>query len=237
MRGCLFTLLLGAVALVLIVVVGLPQVAAGLLTTAVGAAGLQADDTTVTVSSDPPTDLVGLHADRVRIRATSATFRGLAIGALDVELHDVSLIDRSARGIDGRMTDVIVPNVGGRSLRLDAITLGGGGETVTAATLVAGTDAERLIADAIETKTGVRPKVSLGAPDRLVVDVGVSLEGTLDVNAAGDLVVVIADNPVVTGDIVLLRAGEDLPIRLTGVGVMPGGDLQLTGELAIGILR
>src|SRR5512147_270207 len=106
MRGCLFTLLLGGVALVLLVVIGLPRVAAGVLTSAVGAAGLQADDTTVTVSTDPPTDLLGLHADRVRIRATDATFRDLEIGALDIELREMAIIDRTAQEVDGRLTDV-----------------------------------------------------------------------------------------------------------------------------------
>ena len=60
MRGCLFTLLLGAVAIALLVFVGLPQVAAGILTGAVTAAGLQADDTTVTVSSELNVLLVGI---------------------------------------------------------------------------------------------------------------------------------------------------------------------------------
>ena len=108
MRGCLFTLAFGAAVIALIVVVGLPQVAAGMVTGAVTAAGLQADDTTVTVSSDPPTDLIGLHADRVRVRATDATFRDLAIGELDLVLRDVSILDRSAggdRGIPDRRHD------------------------------------------------------------------------------------------------------------------------------------
>ena len=70
--------LAAAVAIAVVVTVGLPAVAAGVLTAGVTAAGLQADDTTVTVESDPPTDLLGLHADRVRVRATDATFRGLA---------------------------------------------------------------------------------------------------------------------------------------------------------------
>ena len=63
-----------------VVVVGLPVVAAGLVTAGLSAAGLVADDTTVTVSSDPPTDLLGLRADTVRVTATDATFRGLEIG-------------------------------------------------------------------------------------------------------------------------------------------------------------
>src|SRR5690349_13343248 len=132
MRGCLFTLLLGAVVLALIVVVGLPQVAAGMITTAVTAAGLKADDTTVTVSSDPPTDLIGLKADRVRIRATDAIYRGLLIGALDLELRDVSILDRSTRGVAGRLTDVTVQDLGGHELTLDEIRVGGGGQDITA---------------------------------------------------------------------------------------------------------
>ena len=77
MRGCLFTLLLGAVAIALLVTIGLPQVYAGVLTGALSAAGLHADDTTVHVASDPPTDLLGLHADTVTVTATDATFRGM----------------------------------------------------------------------------------------------------------------------------------------------------------------
>ena len=98
--------------------------------------GLQADDTTVTVSSDPPTDLIGLHADRVRIRATDATFRDLAIGALDLELRR-RLDPRPLRGgVDG--------SAAGRhrrrprrpaSVTLDEIAVSGGGDDVTATTV------------------------------------------------------------------------------------------------------
>jgi hypothetical protein len=237
MRGCLFTLLLGGVAIALIVLIGLPQVAAGALTSAVTAAGLEADDTTVTVSSDPPTDLLGLKADRVRIRATDATFRGLQIGALDLELGGVAILDRTADTIDGRLTDVVIENIGGRELALGAITVAGGGDEITATTTVPGADVERLIADAAEPINGSRPKsVTLTAPNRVTVDFGFDVEGTLDVNGSGDLVVIVPDSPLAGGEIVLLRGGEDLPIRLTGVRVTEDGDLRLAGDLEIGIL-
>ena len=83
-------------AIAVFVVIGLPAIAAGAITAGVTAAGLQSDDTVVTVSSDPPTDLLGLHADRVRVRATDATFRGLEIASLDLTLHDLHLVDRTA---------------------------------------------------------------------------------------------------------------------------------------------
>src|SRR3712207_6564173 len=132
MRGCLFTLLLAGVVGALVVVIGLPQVFAGLLTSGVTAAGLQADDTTVTVRSDPPTDLLGLHADVVRIRATDATYRELRIGALDVELRDVALGARTAGAVTGRLRDVTVATAGSRAVRLSSITIAGGADRVTA---------------------------------------------------------------------------------------------------------
>ena len=237
MRGCLFTLALGAAVIALIVVVGLPQVAAGMVTTAVTAAGLQADDTTVTVSSDPPTDLVGLRADRVRVRATDATFRELAIGELDLVLRDVSILDRSAGAVEGTLTDVTIEDLGGREVTLDEIAVGGGGEDLTATTVIDGTAAESLIADAIEERTGTRPaSVALRAPDRLVIDAGIEVGGTLDVDGAGNLVLEVDDNPLGLEEVVLLRGGDDLPIRLTDVLVTPDGDLQLDGDLAIGLL-
>jgi hypothetical protein len=237
MRGCLFTLALGAVVIALIVVVGLPQVAAGMVTTAVTAAGLQADDTSVTVSSDPPTDLVGLRADRVRVRATDATFRDLVIGELDLVLGDVSILDRSAGSVEGTLTDVTITGLGGREVTLDEIGVAGGGDDVTATTLLDGAVAERLIADAVEERTGARPdSVSLRDPDRLVIEAGIEVGGTLDVDRAGNLVLDLDDNPLGLEEVVLLRGGEDLPIRLTDVLVTPGGDLQLDGDLAIGLL-
>jgi hypothetical protein len=70
----------------------------------------------------------------------------------------------------------------------------------------------------------------------VVVDIGSDVEGTLDINDDGDLVILVPDSPLPSDEIVLLRGGEDLPIRLTGVRVTGDGDLRLSGDLAIGIL-
>ena len=168
-----------------------------MVTTAVTAAGLQADDTTVTVSSDPPTDLIGLHADRVRVRATDATFRDLAIGELDLVLRrrlDPRPLRRARRG---RLSDVTVADLGGREVTLDEIAVSGGGDDVTATTVIDGAAAERLIADAVEQRTGARPdSVTLARPDRLMIDAGIEVGGTLDVDAAGNLVLEVDDNPL-----------------------------------------
>jgi hypothetical protein len=235
-RGCLFTVVLGAVVVALIVVVGLPAIAAGVLTAGVQAAGLQADDTTVTVTSDPPWDLLGFQADRVRVRATSATFRGLRIGALDVTLLGVSLLGRTADSVAGRLTAVTVPDVAGQPLGLAAITLAGGGDRVTASTTIAPGDARALVAAEVAGVVGVAVPVSavhLTAPDAVVVKAaGQTLTAILSVDASGNLVATAADIPPVT----LLRAGEDLPLRLTSVRVDASGGLALAGELVVGLL-
>ena len=237
MRGCLFTLLLAAVVLGLAVVIGLPAAASAVLTGAITAAGLQAGDTTVTVTSDPPTDLLGLHADRVRIRATDATFQDLEIGELDVTLGDVAIIDRTVGTVEGTLAGVTVADVGGRPLALAEVTLGGGGESITASTTVDGAAAEALLADAIEAESGVRPgAVTLSAPDRVAARMGVVVHARLRVNAAGDLVAKVLDGPEAGRTLTLLRGGDDLPIHLTGARVTTAGDLRLTGDLEIGLL-
>lgn len=238
MRGCLFTLLLGAVVIGVIVVIGLPAVAAGVLTGALSAAGLVADDTTVTVSSDPPTDLLGLHADRVHVTASDATFRGLEIGSLDLVLGDVKVLERTAGAIDGQLDDVAIRVGGGERVTLDRITVGGTPDAITTTAIVPNADAEALIADAIETQTGTRPSaVNLTAPDGLTVKVaGQTLKGRFAINGRGDLVVRGTSGAIDGQEVALVRGGEDLPIELTSVKVTADGGLRLTGDLSIGIL-
>jgi hypothetical protein len=234
-RGCLFVLLLAAAVSAAVVVVGLPAVAAGLLTAGVQAAGLQADDLTVTVTADPPWDLLGLRADRVRVRATSASFRGLAIGALDVTFLDTSLVDRSATSVAGRLTGVTAPNVGGQPLGIQAISLAGGGRQVTATTTIAPSDAQSLVAAEAASLAGVAVPASavhLTAPDKVTLRGAVTVSATLAVDAAGDLV---ATAPGIA-PVALLRAGEDVPLTFTAVRVDARGGLVLAGILTVGLL-
>jgi hypothetical protein len=237
-RGCLFTLLLGAVVVGFVIVVGLPAAAAGILTAGLSTAGLVAADTTVTVTSDPPTDLLGLRADRVRVTATHATFRGMEIGALDLALGDVRLLDRTAGSVDGELTDVAVTGAGGQRVTLERITLLGGGDGITTTTVIPNGEAEKLIADAIEAQVGRRPtSVTLRAPDRVSFTLGgTKVAGRFAVTADGNLVVRGDDGLTQGREVVLVHGGEDLPIELTSVKVTGSGGLRLTGDLTVGIL-
>jgi hypothetical protein len=237
LRGCLFTLLLGAITIGLFIVLGLPAIAAGVLTAGVTTAGLQAGDTTVTVSSDPPTDLLGLHADRVHLTASDAMFRGLRIGSVDVTLAGMSLVDRMADAVDGRLRDVVLPDVGGTPLEIATVRLGGGGDEVTVSASVPGTRVEGLIADAVERELGTRPSaVSLSSPDRLTVSFGAKapVEARFLVTPAGDLVARITSGAAKGREAVVIAA-DGLPFRLTDVAVTGSGDVQLDGGLSIGL--
>jgi hypothetical protein len=237
-RGCLFTLVLAAAVLGGIVLFGLPALAEGVLTVAIGAAGLQADDTRVTVTADPPTELLELRADRVRVTATGAMFRGLAIASFDVRFSDVALLERTAAGVDGTLTGVEVPIDGGAPVLLPSLALSGGGEDITVTTTLGGPEAEALIADAVEAEIGSRPSaITISAPDRLVVRIGVVSHATLAVTGTGDLIARVTDGPAAGRTVVLLRGGEDLPVRLTSVRVTTAGDLRLAGSLDVGLLQ
>lgn len=238
MRGCLFTLVLAAAVIAFVILVGLPAVAAGVLTTGVRAAGLDAADTTVTVASNPPTDLLGLHADSVRVRATHATFRGVAIGSLDVTLSNVAIVDRTIGGVSGTLRDVTVPDIGGRPASLQAITLSGTGGALTASTTIPAAQAQAMVADGIASAVGTRPSsVAFSAPDRVTVRLdGLAVTGRLGVNPAGDVVATIANGPLQGQQVVVLAAGSGLPINVTAATVTPAGELRVDGNLAVGLL-
>lgn len=238
MRGCLFTLLLGAIVIGFVIVVGLPAAAAGILTAGLSTAGLVADDTTVLVTSDPPTDFLGLRADRVRVTATDATFRGMEIGALDLALGDVQILDRTAGSVDGQLTAVTVTGPGGQRITIDQITLLGGPDGITTTTVIPNGEVKALIADAIEARTGSRPtSVSLRAPDRVSFTIGdAKVAGRFAVTPDGDLVVRSDEGLAGGREVMLVRGGDDLSIELTSVKVTASGGLRLTGDLAVGIL-
>jgi hypothetical protein len=237
-RGCLFTILLALAVIAFGVVVGLPALAAGVLTTGVRAAGLDATDLTVTVTSDPPTDLLGLHADRVRVRATHATFRGLAIGSLDVTLSNVAIVDRTFGGVAGTLKAVTVPDVGGEPADLSAVTLAGADGAITASTVIPAARAQGLLADGIAKAIAIRPtSVAFAAPDRVTAGLGfVTVTGRLGVDPAGDVIATISNGPLQGQQVILLAVGGSLPIHVTSATVTAAGDVRIDGTLTVGLL-
>jgi len=240
MRGCLFVLVVAAGLAVIVAFVGLRPVAAGIIHAGVVASGLSSDDLRVTVAADPPTELLGLRADAIRIRATDARWRDARVGRLDIELRDVALGARTAERIEGRLEDVRFVRDdtdgtdGGQqgALPIALVLLhGGGGEPVVAtASLDAGT-LEAHVAARVRERTGIDPSaVRLEPTDRLTIGLrGLDVGGRLITDSDGSLVLRLDTDLV--GDLVLADAA-DQPIRFTSVRVV-GRTLELAGEVDV----
>lgn len=237
MRGCLFILVLAVVVAAAVALVGLRPVAAGVIHAGVVASGLSSDDLRVTVAADPPTELLGLHADAVRVRATDARWRDARISRVDIELRDVALGARTAERIEGRLEDVRFVHDdtdgtdGGQqgALPIALVVLrGDGGRIAATAALDVGT-MEAHIAARVRGQTGIEPSaVRLEPPDRLTIGLrGIDVAGRLVADGDGSLVLRLDTDLV--GDIVLADAAHQ-PIRFASVRVV-GRTLELTGEV------
>jgi hypothetical protein len=162
----------------------------------------------------------------------------MEIGALDLALGDVQILERTAGSVDGQLDDVTVTGAGGQRINIERITLLGGPDGITTTTVIPNGAVKPLIADAIEAQAGSRPtSVTLRAPDRVSFILGgTKVAGRFAVTPDGDLVVRGDDGLTQGREIVLVRGGDDLPVELTSVKVTASGGLRLAGDLAIGIL-
>jgi hypothetical protein len=242
MRGCLFTLGLGAVVLAFLLLVALPAVAGSVVGAALTAAGLEAEDTHVEITGDGPFDLLGLHAGIVRIRATDAAFRDLRIASLDLTLRDVSLLSRKADSLTGRLDGVLVPGERGATaengVQVRRIVLSGAAADVEAVVLIDAGEVLVLVADGVQGAIGVRPRdVRLVEPDRLTIDLTLfTVTGSLAIDNRGALVLRANEGPFVAlGGIVLFEPSTGVPLRLSSVRVVPEG-LELTGRMTARLL-
>jgi hypothetical protein len=225
-RGCLTFLLVVAATVLIASWLFLPAAAAGVMTGALGPAGFSGSGTALTVTADPPIALLGLHADRIRVRSTNATFHEVRMARVDVSLGDVGLLDRTAGSVDGKLTGVEIDQPGGAPIRASSVVLSGSSAAIRATLTLSTEDVSAIARSAFAGVAGASPsRVTLARPDRVTVVVGAqSLAGRLVVDAAGALVfhptIPVAG---ITGDIYLIRPGPDVPLRIRTVSLAPTG--------------
>ena len=231
MRGCLFILALAVIVLAVGVWVGAPPVAEALVMTGIRSAGVNSNDLDVEVQADPPLELALGRADRIVLEGSDVDLNGLHADTLDLTLHDVDLLGRTAARANGRLTGVELPDIDppGSAATVD---IAGPGRTATVTITFDRSIAEAIAAEAFEQRTGVRPTTTrLSAPNVVRFTAGpVEASGALTVGRDGSLGVTTAQEAVT-----MLDAAATRPIHLTGVAVQ-GDDLVLTGTLDVASL-
>lgn len=234
MRGCLFTLALLVVLAAAATWFVLPPLMGTLAQGALVAAGLSADQMTVSVSSDPPPELLGLRADRIRIQATDARYRGLEASDVDLTLRDVRLLDRTFGRIDGTLGAVTIPGPSGAPpITIPGAKLSGDAEEVRATLTIPAATVDALAAAAVVRAIGIQPsRVVVAAPDRVRIEAaGLAIQGRLAVNDAGALMLVPpAGAPL--GAVAIVQPGPDDPWKVESFSIVDG-DLTIVATLDV----
>lgn len=234
MRGCLFTLVLGLAVLLGAAWFLLPLVAGAVISVALVGAGLHGTGTAVTVSANPPFELLSGHADVVQVGSTDATWGGLTIGDLRLTLIDVDLGARTAARVEATMSAVRFTGSDGRPVEVEAVEVRGSGSAPAARLTFDSAVVARMAIAAIEAGTGHPPdRLRFAPPDRVsFVLLGRPVSGTLVVDGAGQLVLRVAG----LAPIVVLAPGAGSPFRMTGLAVAADGSLVLSGTLDLKVL-
>ena len=237
-RGCLTFLVLVVATAALAGWFLLPVAAGVLIADRLHDAGFSGTDTRITVIADPPLALATLHADRVHVTSTDATFHGLLIGSVDLTVSDVRFVERTAGAVTGTLSDLRIGSGLGGDWSVASARLSGTSTDISITLDLSLEDAERMAAAAVERQLGERPtSVTLVAPDMIRFEAGgTAAGGRLVVDdqarlvfrpggAAGSLI----------GSIVLISPGPDTPIRLSSVVVRSAG-ITLVGRFEASFL-
>jgi hypothetical protein len=225
MRGCL-TLLVLMATIVVASWLFLPTVAGLVVGGALGQAGFAGSPRDVSVSSDPPIELLAGHADRVIVHATDVTYRDLTATTADLTLSDVNLINRTAGTVDGTLTGMRIRPASGHLLPVTSVTLSGSSSAIRARLSLSVADVSAMAASAVTSMAGSAPsKVTLASPDKATIVVsGITVSGRVVVDAQGGLVFrPTGKGPLIVGPIDLIRPGPDMPLRVRSIALTASG--------------
>ena len=228
MRGCLSVLVIAALFVVVGAWFGGPPIAAALVSTGLTSSGFHSNDLAVTVQADPPLALALGRADRVVVSGTDVAWNGLTADTLDLTLHGVDLIGRTADQANGVLTGVELPNVDPPGSKA-SVDIAGPGDSAVVTITIDGATVEAMAIEAFDQKLGVRPSsATLTEPNVIRFKAGpVTAAGALTIGPGGSL-----DVSTPLGTVTVLEPSPSQPIHLTSVAV-ENGSLVLTGTLDV----
>lgn len=216
MRGCLSFLLFVAVLVGVVAWLGLRPLAAAVIDLELSTAGFHGEGTTVQVAADPPLELLLGHADGVSIESRSVTTGPLAADRLSIDLHDVSLADRSAARATGTLTAVTLRSPSATDLHVARIDVDGPPDAADARLLVSEAEVRARAFAALGAAGLAVSDIQLAAPDTLVVTaLGHELRATLGVGTDGAIRLGVPG----FGSITLVTPPPGLAIRFRTVSV------------------
>jgi hypothetical protein len=225
-RGCLFVLIAGALLVGLLAWFASPLLASAAIGISLQNGGFSATTQTITATSDPPPKLLLGWADRVEIQATGVAFRTFRAASLDLVLHDVNVVERSARTISGTIDRASVATADGVPTEADVRVETSGSEDVTEI-VVSGATVDRVVRATFADQVGVAiTRTELVAPDTLrIVTPAATLEGRLIIDASGAVAFSTR-----LGQSRILSLDPSFPLHLRSVSAV-GGDLRIEGVL------
>jgi hypothetical protein len=214
----------------------LPPILGGVAVGLLRDAGLQAADMRVDVQADPPLRLIGLHADRVRVRASDVEIETLRAESVDVTLRDVSLREETFGVIEGRIDGARLTPAEGPVVQVTSVQISGPPERALMTMSLSEEDVASLVRSTIARSFGSEAdNVDLEAPDRLTFDVsGQPVAGRLRVDEDGSLVF-REDRGALTLD--LFRSSPDDAAVLRSARVVDDETLEVTGTLDVRAAR
>src|SRR3954471_20933144 len=123
MRGCLSVLVLAVVFVLAVTWFAGPLLAGAVVERALAGSGFAGEATSVTVTADPPLELLVGHVDRLEVRSRDARMGQLDAQRLAVELSDVNLLTRRFSRVDGRLDGVVLHGTDGSTVDARSIRL------------------------------------------------------------------------------------------------------------------
>ena len=226
MRGCLFVLVFAAAVVGAFAWFGAPLVASTVISAALANAGYQAATSTVTVTSNPPPELLLGRADRVEIAGTDVDFRTFHAASLDLVLSDVNVVGRTADRIAGRISGAELTTGSGEATTAE-IVIDGAARAADATIVIDATTVDRVVKVTLQREFGSAVSATeLIAPDTLRISAGGStLEGRLTVDASGAIALSTR-----LGSAPIFSLDPSFPLRLRSVRA-EGGNLRIDAIL------
>ena len=229
MRGCFSVIVLAIAFIVAGTWLAGPTVAAFMVETGLSAAGFSGSNTSVTVSADPPFEVLTAHADKVDIESSQVTIDQFSAARFDLTMTDANLLTRTFEAVEGTLEDVTVRGEGSTTLHATQVDISGDPAAADMTIIVSREALSDAAIEMLRGELGVDvDTVEFAAPDKIAIKAGTTTIAGQFVIHDGGLAMTV--NLPGAQQIDLVEASRGF--RLTKVSI-DGGEMVLDGVLDV----